>query len=105
MDDLQRDAVAVVDEFSRESYAIHVARSIRALELQELLEGLFAEHGVPAHNRSSTDVANEHHASSFTTATHSATAYASNPLINAVSSSWNPSGGLPMPGNFRCTYR
>jgi len=43
--------LAVVDEFSRESHAIHVARSIRSIDVIELLEALFAEHGVPAHLR------------------------------------------------------
>jgi len=43
--------LAIVDEYTRESLAIQVARSIRSLEVQELLEGLFAEHGAPAHLR------------------------------------------------------
>jgi putative transposase len=51
-DGRQLKFLAVVDEYTRESLAIRVDRSIRSLDVQELLEGLFAEHGVPAHLRS-----------------------------------------------------
>lgn len=43
--------LAVVDEHTRECHAILVSRSIRALDVVELLEKLFAEHGVPGHLR------------------------------------------------------
>ena len=47
----QLEFLAVVDEYSRESHAIRVARSIRSIDVVELLEALFAEHGVPEHLR------------------------------------------------------
>ena len=44
--------LVVVDEYSRESLAILVARRSRALEVLETLADLFLTHGVPAHLRS-----------------------------------------------------
>ena len=38
----------VVDEFTREALAMHVARSVSADDLVDLLDGLAAEHGAPA---------------------------------------------------------
>jgi transposase InsO family protein len=44
--------LTVVDEFTREALAIHVARSITAQDVVAVLQGLMAERGVPEHIRS-----------------------------------------------------
>jgi putative transposase len=44
--------LCVVDEFTRECLAIHVARNIGALEVIAVLEGLVKERGAPKHLRS-----------------------------------------------------
>ena len=44
--------LTVVDEFTRECLAIHVARSITAEDLIDQLAALFIERGAPAHIRS-----------------------------------------------------
>jgi transposase InsO family protein len=41
----------VVDEYTRECHAILVATSIRSTDVQDLLERLFREHGMPEHIR------------------------------------------------------
>ena len=41
----------VVDEYTRECHAIAVGTSIRSTDIQDLLERLFLEHGMPAHIR------------------------------------------------------
>lgn len=41
----------VLDEYTRECHRIEVGRSITAERVTEVLEGLFAEHGTPAHLR------------------------------------------------------
>ncbi len=41
----------VLDEYTRECHRIEVGRSITAERVTEVLEGLFAEHGTPAHVR------------------------------------------------------
>jgi transposase InsO family protein len=48
---LQR-ILTVLDEFTRECLAIHVARSIRSADLIQVLEWLFLTRGVPEHIRS-----------------------------------------------------
>ena len=44
--------LTVVDEFTREALAVHVARSIRAQDVIDILLGLMAERGAPKHLRS-----------------------------------------------------
>jgi transposase InsO family protein len=44
--------LTVIDEFSRECLAIEVGRSLKADDVLEVLTGLFARHGPPAHIRS-----------------------------------------------------
>ena len=44
--------LAVVDEYTRESLAIHCAKSIRATDVIDVLVRLFAQHGMPEHIRS-----------------------------------------------------
>lgn len=44
--------LCVVDEFTRECLAIHVARNIGAMEVIEVLEGIVKERGTPKHLRS-----------------------------------------------------
>jgi transposase InsO family protein len=43
--------LVVVDEFTRESHAIDVAKSIKSTDVQDLLDRLFLEHGMPDHIR------------------------------------------------------
>ena len=43
--------LAVVDEHTRECHAVQVARSIKAVDVIDLLERLFLEHGTPRHLR------------------------------------------------------
>lgn len=47
----QLKLLAVVDEFTRECHALPVSTSIRSTDVQDLLERLFAEHGMPEHLR------------------------------------------------------
>mgnify|MGYP001819789035 FL=1 len=51
-DGRQLKFLAVTDEYTRECHAVKVARAIRAVHVQDLLEQLFAEHGAPEHLRS-----------------------------------------------------
>jgi len=44
--------LSVLDEFSRECLALHVARKLNAQDLIEVMERLVAERGAPAHIRS-----------------------------------------------------
>lgn len=44
--------LTVVDEYTREALAIHCAKSIRAVDVIDVLMTLFANHGVPEHIRS-----------------------------------------------------
>ena len=41
----------IVDEYTRECHARHVATSIRSTDVQDILEWLFEEHGMPDHIR------------------------------------------------------
>jgi transposase InsO family protein len=41
----------IIDEYSRECFATHVARTIRHGEAQEYLTELFCQRGVPVHLR------------------------------------------------------
>jgi hypothetical protein len=42
---------AVTDEYTRECHTLIVGRSIKAVDVRDLLEVLFTEHGVPEHIR------------------------------------------------------
>ena len=44
--------LSIIDEYSRECLAVHVARQIRHGDVQEHLTELFCQRGVPAHLRS-----------------------------------------------------
>jgi putative transposase len=44
--------LTVIDEYSRECLALHVARKLTAEDLIEVMERLVAEQGAPAHMRS-----------------------------------------------------
>jgi transposase InsO family protein len=47
----QLQFLAVTDEYTRECHTLIVGRSIKAVDVQDLLEVLFTEHGVPEHIR------------------------------------------------------
>jgi putative transposase len=44
--------LCIIDEFTRESLAIHVARKLKAHDVIDVLAGLFVTRGVPSHIRS-----------------------------------------------------
>ena len=44
--------LCIIDEFSRESLAIRVARKLKATDVIEALRELFVSRGIPAHIRS-----------------------------------------------------
>ncbi len=44
--------LCIIDEFSRESLAIRVARKLKAIDVIEALCELFVSRGIPAHIRS-----------------------------------------------------
>lgn len=44
--------LSVVDEYTRETHALHVDRSIGSRKVREVMEGLIARHGAPAYIRS-----------------------------------------------------
>lgn len=51
-DGRQLKLLTVVDEFTRESLAVHVARSIKGTDVVEILAGIMAQRGTPCHIRS-----------------------------------------------------
>jgi putative transposase len=66
----------VVDEFTREALAMHVARSIDAPSTVSVLEGLLAERGSPAHIRCDNGTELTSHAlKAWCTSTHTEIAY------------------------------
>ena len=50
-DGRQLKFLPIVDEYTRECHALRVATSIRSTDVQDVLERLFLEHGMPEHIR------------------------------------------------------